>query len=249
MINTILFDLDGTLLPIKQEQFVNAYFGEVVKRFSPYGYTKEQLISSIWAGTKAMVANDGSKSNYDVFWDRFAQLLGVDVLKLIPEFNDFYETEFNQVKKLIPEGYSIRGMLDTLKGMGYTLVLATNPIFPLVASVTRLGWIGATTDDFIHITTMENSRFSKPNIAYYTDLLETIGKKPEQCLMVGNNAFEDMCASSIGCKVFLATDYLENDSGEDISELPQGNLAALMNYIALLKVEVSDFTNYVFYRL
>ncbi len=231
MLTTILFDLDGTLLPIHQETFVNTYFAELVKRFAPHGYSKEQLIGSVWAGTKEMILNDGSRTNYDAFWDKFAQLLGADVLKHLPEFEDFYAREFHIVKNLLPEGYSIRGLLDALKAKGFTLVLATNPIFPRVASVSRLSWIGASMDDFAHVTTMENSYFCKPNLEYYKALFKTIGKAPEECLMVGNNALEDMCVSALGSKVFLVTEHLENESGSDISLYPQGNFDDLLAYI------------------
>lgn len=234
MINTILFDLDGTLLPIKQESFINAYFGEIVKRFAPHGYSKDQLINSIWAGTKEMIKNDGSRTNYDAFWDKFSELLGKDILKLVPEFESFYQNEFHNVQNLVPQGYSVRGLLDELKDMGFTLVLATNPIFPRVAAVSRLSWIGATMDDFAYVTTMENSHYCKPNIDYYKDLLKTIGKAPEECLMVGNNAIEDMCISSLGCKVFLMMENLENEKSEDITIYPQGGVDELFDYIKYL---------------
>ncbi len=236
MINTILFDLDGTLLPIKQETFVGAYFGEVVKRFAPYGYTKDQLVGSIWAGTKEMIKNDGTRTNHEVFWDKFSELLGEGVLKLLSEFENFYETEFHKVRELVPEGYSVRGLLDELKSMGMTLALATNPIFPRVASVSRLSWIGASMEDFSYVTTMENSSYSKPNLKYFEELLKTLGKTPKECLMVGNNAVEDMCVSKLGCPVYLANDTIENESGVDITQYPGGSLNELIPYVrSLLK--------------
>ena len=38
MINTVLFDLDGTLLPMDQEEFVNTYLGLLAKKLAPHGY-------------------------------------------------------------------------------------------------------------------------------------------------------------------------------------------------------------------
>lgn len=37
-IKTILFDLDGTLLPMDQEVFIKYYFGALVKHMEPEGY-------------------------------------------------------------------------------------------------------------------------------------------------------------------------------------------------------------------
>ena len=67
MINTILFDLDGTLLPMDQELFVKTYFKLLLERLVPLGYEKEKLIQTMMAGVEAMVRNDGSTNNETVF--------------------------------------------------------------------------------------------------------------------------------------------------------------------------------------
>ena len=59
-ITTILFDLDGTLLPMDQEAFTTGYFKFLAKKLAPYGYEPKSLVDAIWAGTAAMVKNDGS---------------------------------------------------------------------------------------------------------------------------------------------------------------------------------------------
>lgn len=75
-ITTVLFDLDGTLLPMKQEDFMKTYFEGLVRKLAPHGYEKDSLIASILAGTKAMVKNNGDKLNEEAFWDVFSALLG-----------------------------------------------------------------------------------------------------------------------------------------------------------------------------
>ena len=62
-IKVVLFDLDGTLLPMEQEKFVKSYFGSLAKKLAPYGFEPEKLIESIWAGMKAMVTNNTDKTN------------------------------------------------------------------------------------------------------------------------------------------------------------------------------------------
>ena len=54
-ITTVLFDLDGTLLPMDLEVFIQAYFGKIAARMASYGYEPKKLIESIWRGTGAMV--------------------------------------------------------------------------------------------------------------------------------------------------------------------------------------------------
>lgn len=49
--NTVIFDLDGTLLPMPdQELFVTTYFKAMAMKLKPYGYTEEDLINGIIAG-------------------------------------------------------------------------------------------------------------------------------------------------------------------------------------------------------
>ena len=58
MLDTILFDLDGTLAPFMQDDFVRLYFKALVRRLAPMGYDGEKLLAALWRGVDAMVAND-----------------------------------------------------------------------------------------------------------------------------------------------------------------------------------------------
>ena len=60
MIKAVFFDLDGTLLPMNEDEFVKYYFGFLCQKVAHLGYDKEELVKVIWAGTKAMIKNDGS---------------------------------------------------------------------------------------------------------------------------------------------------------------------------------------------
>ena len=113
-------------------------------------------------------------------------------------------------------------------------MLATNPIFPAVATENRIRWAGLTPADFELYTTYENSCHCKPNPDYYRDILTQIGADPAECLMVGNDAVEDVAAGQLGMKVFLLTDCLINKDGKDISAYPQGSFDELIAYIDTL---------------
>lgn len=65
---TVLFDLDGTLLPMDQERFVRAYFGLLARTMAPLGYAPDRLLGVITDGIQAMVQNDGAATDEDVFW-------------------------------------------------------------------------------------------------------------------------------------------------------------------------------------
>lgn len=228
---TILFDLDGTLLPLDLHTFIQQYFGLLVKRFANERYDGPTLVNAVWGSTKSMIENNGERTNYELFWESFSSLLNEDMELRLEEFKDFYENDFHEIKRYIPEGYTIKPLLEELKTLGYSSVLATNPIFPKEASIARLEWIGASFDDFLHVTTMENSSYSKPNINYYKSLFLTLNLDPKDCLMVGNNSYEDACVEELGCKVFLVTEFLENEHNLDISHYPQGTLHDLVLYL------------------
>ena len=82
-ISTVLFDLDGTLLPMDNDEFTKGYFKLLVKKLAPYGYEQQELVSAIWKGTAAMVKNDGTLSNYDVFWKAFEGSIEVSPERVI----------------------------------------------------------------------------------------------------------------------------------------------------------------------
>ena len=54
-ITTILFDLDGTLLPMDLDEFTRGYFKLLAAKMAPRGYEPRQLMGSIAAGIDAMV--------------------------------------------------------------------------------------------------------------------------------------------------------------------------------------------------
>ena len=227
----ILFDLDGTLLPMDQDAFIQAYFSRLAKKLAPQGYDPEKLIKAIWGGTAAMVKNDGSVTNEEAFWDFFATIFGEESRQDEPLFAEFYRTDFQQVQSAC--GFDARAAqaVATLKEMGFTLALATNPIFPAIATESRMRWAGLNQRDFALYTTYENSCHCKPNPDYYRDVLAALGAAPEECLMVGNDVAEDMVAETLGMKVFLLTDCLINKQDKDISVYPHGSFGELLDFV------------------
>ena len=231
MIKNILFDLDGTLLPMDQDKFANGYFSRLVKKLAPFEYEPKETVDGIWAGTAAMVKNDGKATNEEAFWIKFKEIFGEKVLDDKPIFDDYYRNEFNEVQSDCGFNPAAAQTVKQLKEKGYRLILATNPIFPAVATESRIKWAGLDKNDFELYTTYENSHYCKPNPAYYSEILEKLSLNPSECLMVGNDATEDLAAKELGIEVFLITDCLINKKGTDISGCPQGGFEKLIEYI------------------
>ena len=233
-ISTILFDLDGTLLPMDQDQFVKYYFGLLVKKLAPLGYDPELLVQGIWKGTGAMVKNDGSVSNEDAFWNCFNQVMSKNAREDEPHFRQFYENEFGGAQAACGFNPKAAEAVKAIKEKGFRVALATNPIFPAIATESRTRWAGLDVGDFEYFTAYENSRHCKPNPAYFQDVCDALGVSPEECLMVGNDAIEDTAAEKLGIRVFLLTDCLINKDGRDISRYPQGGFDDLLKFVDTL---------------
>lgn len=231
MTKFILFDLDGTLLPLDQDEFTKAYFKALTGFLAPMGYDPARLVDGIWKGTAAMVKNDGGATNEEVFWRTFAGVFGNKVLEDKDKFTAFYETKFNDLKGICSPSADAAKLVAEVKERGFFPVIASNPIFPEIGQVNRIKWAGLDPRDFCYITTYENSRFSKPNPAYYREILEKLGANPEDCLMVGNDVNEDMVAETVGIRGFLLTPCMLNKSNKDISRYNRGGFAELADFL------------------
>ena len=231
-IKAVLFDLDGTLLPMDQDVFIKRYLTSLAKSVSRYGYDPEQLTNAIWKGTEAMVKNDGSATNETVFWKCFCEAFGDRAMDDLIYFDEFYQNGFDEVREVLGYDPNALSAVELVKKKGLRPVLATNPVFPRIATEKRSSWAGTPLSLFELVTSYENSRFSKPNPKYYIDIADHLGLSPSECLMVGNDVSDDMVAESIGMKVFLLTDCLINKNGEDISAYPHGDFETLIEFIA-----------------
>ncbi len=233
-ITTVLFDLDGTLLPMETKTFTDAYFKLLAQKAAPYGYEPKALVAAVWAGTKAMIKNDGTQPNDQRFWQTFAGELGEDIQKLRPVFDKFYAEEFHGAKAATRENPLAKKVVEELKARGYTVALATNPLFPLAGQATRLSWLGLRPQDFALVTSYESCSYCKPNPAYFAQVLEQLGKRPEECLMVGNDVREDMLAAqAVGISTYLITDCMENAGGVTLGQIERGSFGEFLMFAGL----------------
>ena len=208
----ILFDLDGTLVPMDMHKFTEGYFKDLYKSVNMTELPVGDFIDAIWQGTYAMMKNDGSKTNRDVFWDVFGQKFGFSkeqVDEIDQKCLAFYGNEFREAKRFCMDNPLAAKAVAIAREKADKVILATNAIFPLVGQLTRLEWVGLKEEDFDLITCYEKEYFCKPNPKYFLSIMEKMGLKPEECLMIGNDEREDMlCASMAGIDSILVTDTM-----------------------------------------
>lgn len=227
----ILLDLDGTLLPMDNDVFTKCYFKELAKKLSPIGVAPDALVAAVWAGTKDMVKNDGSRRNVDVFWDRFAQAIGQDAVPYRAASDAFYRNEFHRVKSVVGENPLAREAVHCARETGVKVVCASNPLFPKDGQLTRLSWIGLKDEDFDYVCSYESESFSKPNPEFYRALAKALGVAPQECLMVGNDVREDvLAAQAAGMDGWLTTDCLKETEGFAWNG-PKGSFAELVDFL------------------
>lgn len=230
-LKAVLFDLDGTLLPLEQDAFIAAYIKQMVTYLARFGYDPKTMAAAVWAGSEDMIRNDGLATNEAVFWNRMTDTLGPQVVADQAKFEQYYTEEYHRLRDICGCDPEANALVQRLKSQGIRVILATNPVFPAIATDQRIAWAGLNKADFELVTTYENSIFCKPNIQYYTSILEQLGLKAEECMMVGNDILDDMPASELGMKVFLLTDHLVNRKNLPLDAYPHGGFKKLNDYI------------------
>ncbi|MBQ1955527.1 MAG: HAD family hydrolase [Clostridia bacterium] len=231
-LSTVLFDLDGTLLPMDLDVFLKQYFLSAAKKLSPHGYDPEEFISALWRGSYAMIKNDGSKTNEKAFWEILNGIYGAEKAKRAEEIlEDFYRYDFDKLSSLCGSDTDAVKTVNYIRKKGYRIALATNPLFPHMATESRIRWAGFSPSDFEHCTTFENSRFAKPHPGYYLEVAAKLGVDPRDCLMVGNDTSDDLAAMDAGMDVFILTPCLINKKNIDLENVPHGEFSDLIVYI------------------
>ena len=231
-IKAVLFDLDGTLLPMDLKVFFGTYFKLLTAKLAPYGYEDPKaLVKTMWQGVDKVCENDGKRKNSEVFWEYFASVYGESVKDHIPIIDRFYLEEFDAVKTVCGYNPDANKAVKELKGKGLKCVIATKPIFPIQAITKRMEWAGLDENDFEFCTSYDLCSFCKPQKEYFEEIASNLGISPAECLMVGNDVDDDMPAEKCGMKVFLLTNDLINKDNKDISSYRQGDFEDLIEYV------------------
>ncbi|MFZ7102247.1 MAG: HAD family hydrolase [Peptococcaceae bacterium] len=230
MLKAILFDLDGTLLPLDLEIFVSKYCAAIGSYFASKVEPK-LFIKELMSATEVMINNSGELTNEEVFMKRFLPAINQNKADMYPLFAEFYQHEFPKLKKYAGHSQLARSIGGQALAKGYKIALATNPVFPQMATEHRMEWAGINNLPWDLVTTYENSRYSKPNPEYFREVCAKIKMAPQECLMVGNDVQEDLVASTLGMQTFLVVDHLI-DRGKPVYQPDfQGTLAEFAEFI------------------
>jgi FMN phosphatase YigB (HAD superfamily) len=209
LFDAILFDLDGTLLNLDIDVFLNYYFQEMITAADAQGMSGKELVAQIITATDVMMnSQDGKATNEETFWEAFLKRSDYKMADSQRFFNYFYEYCFPKLQfrcrtfdiaaEIVKEAFKKRTKV----------AIATNAVFPLQAITERLRWAGIEQYSFDLITSYEIMHYCKPFPEYYLEIADILKVSPQRCLMIGNDSGEDLVAGSTGMKTFLVENML-----------------------------------------
>jgi FMN phosphatase YigB (HAD superfamily) len=212
LLQAILFDLDGTLLPLDQKKFLDEYLKELSLVVQPQ-IDPGEFIQALLASTHIMSKhNNPELTNEEAFWNDFQLRMGDRLSAIKPLLEFFYEEKFPKLAHVANPCPEARILVKAAIERNLRIVVATNPLFPLNAILNRMSWAGVDDLPWDLITSYEVMHFSKPHTGYYHEIAAYLGVPPEECLMVGNDVNEDLIAGRLGMRTCLVTDCLLGDA-------------------------------------
>mgnify|MGYP000860787447 FL=1 len=233
MRDTFLFDLDGTVLPMEIDEFMKLYFYYIGNHFKEI-IEPNELVKNILESTEKMVRINNGQKNEEIFMEHFDSLLDGNVEEYKPMFYEFYNSTFDKVKASTHKSKYMRKSIDILKEKGYRIVLATNPLFLMVANHHRIRWAGFEPSEFEYISSFEDNSYCKPHLEYYNEVLGYINKTAEECYMVGNDVFDDLSSKKLGIKTYLITNHLLNKHNQEIDTDYEGTYYDFYKFVQKL---------------
>ncbi len=227
-----LFDLDGTLLPMDTDRFLEQYVRSITPHFSHLvdpGLFSRQLMASSYA----TIGNpDPALTNQEKFMADFFPKIGCRPEELMPLFERFYRQHFCGLSQHTNPSPLARQLVQAALEQGYRIVLATNPIFPQEAVEQRMDWAGVADLPWQLVTSYEQTHFCKPNPSYFAEVLQLLSADPADCLHFGNDMDEDMAARELGVPVVIVEDCLINRHSREFADcLFHGNLQQVLDWL------------------
>ena len=196
---TLLLDLDDTLLDSNMDTFIPVYF-KALSDYIKALVEPELMLSALMSGTRKMIANtDPSRTLQQTFDAEFFPKLGIPREVLQPRINQFYEDVFPTLSYLTTPRPEALALVEWALEQGIRLAVATNPLFPEAAIHHRMRWAGLPPEDipFKIVSSYEEFHFSKPNPAYFAEVLGQMGWPEGPVVMVGDDPERDLVGSHI----------------------------------------------------
>lgn len=228
-IKAILFDLDGTLLDVDLNKFIQGYLKLLANNVAQL-IPPKKLVPAILKASELVNNNEGKLSNEEVFLSAFFPIEGYEKDEIQPFFNKFYEEDYKLLQKFTKKKPESRKVVQTAFDKDYKVVIATTPVFPLTAIEQRLDWAGIGDFPYDLITSIENSCATKPNLLYYQLIFKYLNLSAKECIMVGDED-KDMVCANLGSQTFLVSNPNTSLGPETPKPTYRGDLKDLIDIL------------------
>jgi FMN phosphatase YigB (HAD superfamily) len=247
-ITTLLFDIDNTLLSFDEKAFIEIYGKHIHNYFNDEIPSYSEFMQIFLKSTNKMIEKEPYNTNLIKFAIDFENEISVARNEIITRLRHFYQNEFTQLQPIM-KPVSIAKDLITLAEQHFTIVAATNPLFPAIANEIRLSWGGLGCDkvNWTEITSADDYYYTKPHIEYYQEILKRIDRTPQECIMIGDDKINDMIAGRIGIKTYLVINknkkfskMITTDLDRENPDLPFDYSGSLETFYDLLKAHITE---------
>ena len=234
MTPTLLIDLDETLLSSDMGNFLPAYLDAVGRHFDSYA-PPEAVVPALLSATSRMIQNNRpDRSLKQVFDSAFYPAIHLKEADLRESVEAFYREVFPGLRQLTRAFSEAAEVVRAVAERGYTVAIATNPLFPRAAILQRLEWAGISPElpAIRLITSYEDFHFAKPNPAYYAEVLARLGWPEGPVVMVGDEYENDILpARRLGLAAFWVDGAAQPPEDGAVPASGRGKLTDLIPWL------------------
>ena len=209
MIKAVLLDLDNTLLRNPDREWVAA-FRQLWDRHFAEILGIEHASSGLRYAIGCLNHEPTTyRSNAATILAALSTELRLSEARLSSAIADFYATTYKGLQAITMPISRAAELVEALLEQNLLVAVATNPLFPEAATLERIGWAGLSqyASEFAFITHSENMHYSKPSRAYYAETLARVGVEPDEALLIGDSAVNDIePAGAIGIHTWQVGD-------------------------------------------
>jgi len=207
-IQAVLFDLDGTLVDVDMNQFVQSYLRRLTEHMSDQ-VNPVRATQTLHHAVAAMFANtDAGRTLESILFEVLQEELAISSEWYVECLARFCQDDLESLRPLVTGHPLSPQLIESSLARGWKVVLATNPIFPRVVVDARVSWGELDGDAFHHVTAYETAHFCKPSPLFFKEILDRLQIPAEACLMVGNDTVHDLAASQVGMQTCLLTPWV-----------------------------------------
>ncbi|HVB09052.1 MAG TPA: HAD family hydrolase [Bacillota bacterium] len=199
----ILFDLDGTLLDIDGEAFLERYLDALAPYLRP-DMDPDAFRGKVMAAALPLITSDHLQGTVgDTFRAALADRLELPAAE-VADGQRRLDSALGDVVA-IPHAprTTARLCVDAALDAGMRCAVATTPIYRPAVIHRRLTWAGLADYPWALVTTSENMHSCKPSPGYFREAAAKLGLQPADCIMVGDDPYQDGPSDEAGMRFHL----------------------------------------------